>query len=209
MRKILFLVSLILLAGVTATTVWSQKSGVIGSLHDVGSNGCKSCHAPHNGSVATGGTDQGTGRILLWDRNFTTQTFGTYSSPTLQNTTAEIGTTTPAATDPRLYSFLCMSCHDGVTTPSLISPTLNPTRAVGNPSMSFGLQNDHPVNMNYDPTLDTGLAPIASVTTAGLVLYGTSNTVQCATCHNPHNNTNTPFLRRSNAGSGLCLTCHT
>ena len=32
--------------------------------------------------------------------------------------------------------------------------------------------------------------------------------VECASCHDPHNTTNGTFLRRSNAGSGLCLTCH-
>lgn len=206
MRKIAWSVLVVAIIAMVATTAWSQKAGVIGTVHDVNNNGCKSCHAPHNGAVATGGTNQGSGQILLWDRDFTTQTFGTYSSPTLNNTTAEIGTTTPAATEPRLYSFLCMSCHDGVTTPTLIGPTS--TRAVGNPTNSFGLQNDHPVNMNFDPTQDTGLASLASVTTAGLVLYGASNTVQCASCHNPHNDTNSPFLRRSNVNSGLCLTCH-
>ncbi|MCF6192532.1 MAG: cytochrome c3 family protein [Candidatus Hydrothermae bacterium] len=32
--------------------------------------------------------------------------------------------------------------------------------------------------------------------------------VQCGTCHNPHDNTNAPFLEASNTGSQLCLTCH-
>lgn len=32
--------------------------------------------------------------------------------------------------------------------------------------------------------------------------------VECASCHDPHNTTNGTFLRRTNAGSGLCLTCH-
>jgi len=32
--------------------------------------------------------------------------------------------------------------------------------------------------------------------------------VQCGSCHNVHNNTNTPFLRISNVNSALCTTCH-
>ena len=32
--------------------------------------------------------------------------------------------------------------------------------------------------------------------------------VECASCHDPHNTTNGTFLRRSNSGSTLCLTCH-
>ena len=45
------------------------KTGLAGSTHDIGGNGCKSCHAPHNGSVANGGP-QSTGLILLWARSF-------------------------------------------------------------------------------------------------------------------------------------------
>jgi len=32
--------------------------------------------------------------------------------------------------------------------------------------------------------------------------------VECATCHDPHNSTNSTFLRISNAGSAVCFTCH-
>ena len=37
---------------------------------------------------------------------------------------------------------------------------------------------------------------------------GTSDTVGCSTCHNPHNDQYGDFLKISNAGSALCLTCH-
>ena len=76
-----------------------------------------------------------------------------------------MGTTTPAATDPRLYSFLCMSCHEGVTSPTVIGPTN--VHAVGNVAHSFGLTNDHPVNMTHDPVADTGLKTVAQVTSLG------------------------------------------
>ncbi len=32
--------------------------------------------------------------------------------------------------------------------------------------------------------------------------------VECASCHDPHSDTNTTFLRISNAGSAVCLACH-
>ena len=203
----------LVLAIVCALPLAAQvKSGVIGSPHDIGylaspptaGAGCKGCHAPHNGSLATGGS-QTTGTILLWARAFTAETFGRYTSPTLDNPTVEVGATTPLATEARLYSFLCMSCHDGVTSLSLIVAT--DAAAVGNPTNSAGLTNDHPVNMTHDETQDTGLKTPTQVTTAGLKLYGT-NTVQCASCHDAHNNTNTPFLRIANTSSALCLACH-
>lgn len=207
MKKIGSIVVVGALLLVVSVPVWGQKSGVIGTVHDINGQGCVSCHAPHNGSAATGGTDQGAGKTLLWDRNFSSTTFGTYDSPTLNNKATEVGgAVQPLATDARLYSVLCMSCHDGLTTPTVIGPSS--TRAVGNPTTSFGLQNDHPINMTYDQTLDPGLQPLATVTTAGLKLYGNNNTMQCASCHDVHNNVNTHFMRTSNVGSGLCLTCH-
>ncbi|BDG07412.1 cytochrome c3 family protein [Anaeromyxobacter paludicola] len=49
--------------------------------------------------------------------------------------------------------------------------------------------------------------------TAGkaLPLYlnsGNALQIECASCHEPHNTANGTFLRASNAGSALCLTCH-
>ena len=32
--------------------------------------------------------------------------------------------------------------------------------------------------------------------------------VECASCHDPHSTANGTFLRRTQTGSGLCLTCH-
>ncbi len=43
-------------------------------------------------------------------------------------------------------------------------------------------------------------------------LYGSSlasATVECASCHDPHTDSQPTFLRKSNAGSAVCLTCHT
>jgi len=36
----------------------------------------------------------------------------------------------------------------------------------------------------------------------------TGPSVECATCHDPHQETNATFLRISNAGSAVCLACH-
>lgn len=36
----------------------------------------------------------------------------------------------------------------------------------------------------------------------------TGPSVECASCHDPHSDTNATFLRISNAGSAVCLTCH-
>ncbi len=190
------------------------KTGVAGSTHDIGGRGCQGCHASHNGALANGGTSPTTGQILLWSRNFPsgTNTFGVYDSATEQNKAVELGgSTLSTSTDVRMYSLLCLSCHDGVT--STFSPTMKTINMVGSKASfstgayeSYGLTNDHPVNMPYDPTKDTALQAVATVT-ATLPLYGTNNTVQCATCHEPHNNTNTNYLRQPD-NTTHCTTCH-
>ncbi len=178
------------------------------ATHDVGGNGCRSCHAPHNGSIANGGT-QGTGVILQWARSFpaAANTFLVYDSATMVNKAVELGgTALTASTDARMYSLLCLSCHDGVT--STFSPTMQSVNQVGSKVgvLSLGLSNDHPVNMPHDPSKNTSLQAVATVT-ASLPLYGSNNTVQCGSCHEPHNNSNTRFLRQPNTAAN-CTTCH-
>ena len=94
-------------------------------------------------------------------------------------------------------------------------------------TIGTALANDHPVNFTYDTALataDGGLYDPASGTSFGNwstvrtsskgssgqeqmpVLF--NGTMQCATCHNPHNNTNGLYLREANTDSALCLRCH-
>jgi predicted CXXCH cytochrome family protein len=213
-RICLCLIALLGLASLPASGQSLPKTGVSGSAHDVGGRGCQGCHASHNGALANGGTNTATGQILLWSRNFPapTNTFGVYDSATQKNKAVELGGTgLTTSTDVRMYSLLCLSCHDGVT--SSFTPAMNTINRVGSRGTfatgayeSNGLTNDHPVNMPYDPTKNTSLQAVATVA-ANLPLFGTTNTVQCATCHEPHNNTNTRFLRRAN-NTTLCTSCH-
>lgn len=85
------------------------------------------------------------------------------------------------------------------------------------------LQNDHPISIDYIPgraslvPLDTPLsgAGWGSYTTVGSLLR--NGKVECGTCHDPHGTINVgagdgtrnpTFLRNTNTGSALCLTCH-
>ena len=186
----------------------SDKSTVIGTPHDTlaGGNGCLNCHVPHQATQR--------GRTLLWNVAFSTVVFGTYTSDTMDSVAAEIGdatySDTNAPTGAKAHSVLCMSCHDGVTSPLLIPAT--DMHAVGNLVNSDGLRNDHPVNMAFDPVADAGLNPIATVTATNVRLFtdGANDTVQCASCHDPHGAAGfDPYLRVDNSvGSGLCVTCH-
>jgi predicted CXXCH cytochrome family protein len=91
----------------------------------------------------------------------------------------------------------------------------------GLPFLGTDLRNDHPVAIVYETARAANAASyvtqaisgtkITVGTSAPLPLYGTSTanaTVECASCHNPHNNSLGNFLRKSNSGSAMCLTCH-
>lgn len=185
-----------------------SKSTVFGTHHDIAGlgGGCKSCHAPHQASAK--------GEVLLWARSFsTTTTFGVYTTPTMDSVPTEVGgnySGTNLPTGVRQYTVLCLSCHDGITTPSVIGASDG--AAIANPTNADGLKNDHPVNMAFNPSVDAGLEPIATVKASAVKLYsdGTNETVQCGSCHNVHDDTKTPFLRVSNTNTkaGLCTTCH-
>ena len=189
------------------------KTGLAGTKHDIGAVGCKGCHAPHSGALANGGAES-TGLILLWSRSFpaAANTFGVYDSATMKNKATDLGgTALTTSTDNRMYSLLCLSCHDGVT--STFSPAMLSVNKVGSKASfgtgayeSLGLTNDHPINMSYNPINNPALQPVATVT-ASLPLYGSTNTIQCGTCHDSHNNVNTRFLRQVN-NTAHCTTCH-
>jgi predicted CXXCH cytochrome family protein len=91
----------------------------------------------------------------------------------------------------------------------------------GSPFLGTDLRNDHPITIIYETsraatpgefvTQAIAGTKVTVGTTSPLPLFGASTataTVECATCHDPHNNSRGLFLRTSNAASGLCLTCH-
>ena len=93
--------------------------------------------------------------------------------------------------------------------------------ASGLPFLGTDLRNDHPVSIIYEtaragsPTgFVTQVQSGAKITVGAsnpVPLYGSSSataTVECASCHNPHNNSLGSFLRKANTGSAICLSCH-
>lgn len=209
MRKYLGVIVISGMVLLLATVLQAQtKSTVFGTDHDIAAlgGGCKSCHAPHQSSAK--------GEIMLWTQNFpTTTTFGVYDTPTMNSKALEVGgnySATNLPTGGKLYTVLCLSCHDGLTTPAVINATDG--HAIANPTNSDGLKNDHPVNMAYNSTADAGLEPLGTVQLSKVLLFsdGTNQTVQCASCHNVHDDTLTKFLRvaNTNTKAGLCTTCH-
>ena len=264
-------------------------SGVVGSKHDLSVNSaaseytyqteqvCVFCHTPHGAINATpapvasnttfssagiwnsGSMDQ---HEFLWNRSLSNAvSYTPYATSTFTN----------APTNLRIYSLLCLSCHDGVGAMNVLtdypsdgvrgvggglqivkgysqiggiggpyttdSPVagggMNPNIGgcnPGQPDCVMDLANDHPVSMDYTSTLanpDPEFVPIENVVASSHLLFFPSPTdnwdfqlghrisMECATCHDVHNEGNPadvngtyPFLRDTLNKSQLCEDCH-
>lgn len=221
MKKVLILtMALIMVASV------AFGASIVASKHDLSTGGssslnaaltaagrtttqvCVFCHTPHQAAAAAG-------QDPLWNHTVTsTANFGVYASDTLNAVLTDIG---GQAVGSQSVSALCMGCHDGtVAVNSLYKAPADGLSAgaatvmiTGSALLGTSLNDDHPINFTYDAALataDGGLVTPASLP-AAIKLF--SGTVQCASCHNVHDPANAPFLRMSNAGSALCLACHT
>ena len=202
----------------------AAQTSIVGSKHDLSTAAtpepCVFCHTPHGASTTL--------NVPLWNRRNDVTTFTPYTSKSMD-------TQCPAT--PSAYSLACLSCHDGVNISGamnskhdlIVGPggtvpdtTSNPECARCHPEYYGGpevrwigtdLRNDHPISMTYPtpaqdpdfltpPDLQKGWGPLAG----DVKLF--NGKVECPTCHNVHNPSVKPFLRKSNANDGLCKTCH-
>ncbi|MEW6006299.1 MAG: cytochrome c3 family protein [Stygiobacter sp.] len=217
---------LILAVFIVLFSTASFAQSIVGSKHDLSSGGgitdkstnesqvCIFCHTPHQKAITA---------TPLWNKTLSSQaSYGVYASGSFNATVADVG---GAST----VSNLCLSCHDGTVAVNSIdnkssigTPTMGATTeldasgkiAAGREALiGTSLTNDHPINFTYDAALATADGGLVSPNSASYVdaahtipLY--SSKVQCASCHNPHSNANSSFLRKANNGSALCITCH-
>jgi len=181
-------------------TLWNPKGEI-----------CIVCHTPHNADATV--TD-----APLWNHATTTFNYTgfIYTSSTFDATGAV----------PDGSSKLCLSCHDGtvavdnfgggVSQPTFIgSFDAGGTRTAGYANLGSDLRNDHPISFLYADS--EGADAEIKASTSGTLIGGTIATdyliggkVQCASCHDVHNNGTGPtsLLKISNSGSQLCLECH-
>jgi predicted CXXCH cytochrome family protein len=209
MKKFL-LASALLLLGVIAQ---AQVSGDVLGSHNLSLSGtapikgrldpCLYCHVPHSGVQNQ--------NAALWTQTLSTQTYSTYSSTTLHNTSQQ----------PILGgdSSLCLSCHDGTVAVGQTQPSGTiPTTGSMYSGDVFGsnLQGSHPFSLKL-PLVD------APDMVPSLVLNGTTadplkqvklinGDVECTSCHTPHSQSidmvANNFLVRDSSSGQLCLACH-
>ena len=109
-----------------------------------------------------------------------------------------------------------MACHDGTVAVDSFAKggtmTAGTTTIGGTWNVGTNLGNDHPVGFSYDTSdaADTGIVAFASVSTS-LQMFGATNTVECSTCHDVHNQgtlAGEKLLPITLTGSAICLECH-
>lgn len=204
LRRVGMLATVVLSGTFTMLTL-SQGASIVGTPHDMKATTnaagqvCIACHTPHNAQA-----DQ---LVPLWNHTATATTFTLYSSSTLKTTTLA---------QPSGASKACLSCHDGTVAIDSFGgkPPAGAGAISGASNLGTSLTDDHPVSFTYDGALATA-ANGALVTPATASNVDSAKTVplfagklECASCHNAHDNTHGKFLRKSNAGSALCLSCH-
>lgn len=176
---------------------------------------CIFCHTPHSANVV--------GQAPLWNRKFSiVDNFQRYSSATLQIRgigAAQYGNNA----QPNGSSKLCLSCHDGVSRlgevyngPEIPMANANVIsgRASFNPSTNKMKIGHHPVSFVYKNNADTTVIDAINLgksTTsykmdnalAPRVKLDKQGRMQCATCHDAHQNQS--FEDQCYGGTGNCI----
>jgi predicted CXXCH cytochrome family protein len=198
-RKIgLFFIVVATLALVPAASF----GAITGTAHDLSGRGwgtdqiCIFCHTPHNALTPQ--------LVPLWNHAATAvASFTLYSSPSL----------TAVPGQPAGVSKACLSCHDGTVALDSYGTRTGTNFITGTALLGTDLSNDHPVSFTYNAALatsDGGLVTPASASwvDAGQTAPLYAAQLECGSCHNVHDPQYGDFLRKSNAASALCLTCH-
>lgn len=176
-----------------------------GSAHDFSATGwaggeiCLPCHTPHN---AEPGVD-----APLWNHEISTASYTLYTSATLS--------ATPEQPGPGGISRLCLSCHDGTVALDALGGGSGSGLMISAAfNLGTDLRDDHPISTPWDHSEALGMCTnchnshIPSMPPGGDTPFF-SGKIECASCHDVHNNgPEVKLLRLPLAGSELCLHCH-
>ena len=234
MKRFLLSTLLLMLAANTAFAQYAAVGKVKNTKHDLSSGStavvkasdltqvCGFCHVAHKSPSAPAGR-----QTPLWNHTLGATITGVYGGTgTFTSLNTDIAALGAATWSTATSSHLCMACHDGTIGMNAIYKFTATIGAIAthtdvnskllttnNSNLGVDLSSTHPVNFTYQ-----GAAWLASQThvavptnyhvgPANLPLDGAGK-LQCSTCHNVHDATNTYFLRDTVNGSQICLDCH-
>jgi predicted CXXCH cytochrome family protein len=196
------------LAGATVLALPIGSVGsIVGTKHDLSAYGwgsdqtCIFCHTPHNSKADL--------LAPLWNHASTVATYNLYG----ENGASSTFNATNTISQPSASSKACLSCHDGTVAMDTFGSRTGTHKMGGLSNLGVDLRNDHPISFTYDAALATADGELAMPVSPAFVdaarkvpLF--NSRLECASCHDVHDDTNPPFLRKNNAGSALCLSCH-
>lgn len=155
---------------------------------------CVFCHTPHNANPTR----------ALWNRAFSGVTYQLYTSSTMK----------AQPNQPTGSSRLCLSCHDGILALGELRVPPKGSNIVlgaltGNTVIGTDLSDDHPVSFVYDSALALKRGELADPhALPSPVRLDDTGQMQCTSCHDPHEDQQSNFLRGDNRFGALCTACH-
>ncbi len=209
MKKVIVLAAAALLFATPALAVIANTAHDLSLVNGgTSTETCVYCHTPHS-------ADTTVTLAPLWNRSTALATGSVYAGVDLEtSTTNQMTITAINQTD----APLCLSCHDGSVSETLVNEPNNGNTDLtgytfGSAAANLGtdMSNDHPIGFSYSDAAgtDTELVAFATVdATLSSPFFGAANDMWCSSCHDVHDDTNSPFLRISNDSSNLCLACH-
>ncbi|MBI4641853.1 MAG: hypothetical protein HY731_14275, partial [Candidatus Tectomicrobia bacterium] len=221
----------------------AQSQSIVSSKHNLSASGpgpvkttstteiCVFCHTPH-GANPQGGP--------LWNRSFSQATYTPYTSTSLEFTPVQPNgysklclschdgtialdalrnkpgregfSLTPSSAG---FDFGGTTGPGNTMPPGPYGATSGSTRLLGT-----NLTNDHPISFQFTQAISLSDGELVDPTTLGgpntqigSVKLDEAGRVQCTSCHEPHDNQNTKFLRAnkfhvSSSQPQICLRCH-
>jgi len=217
-RLVRHCVSSLVLSAVWVLMASGAMAGIAGTAHDLGTSVgggeiCKFCHVPHNVTATR----------LLWNHTLSSNNFS-WSDATKTYGGTDLPTNIKTWSG---SSKNCLACHDGSValgdlTSGLIGDADN--KITGSAKIGPDLKGNHPVSVPYPEggvkntynSIETGDdVPLGNYVSAPATVRiyhdggGAADAgIECASCHEPHNDTLNPFLRITKDGSAICLACH-
>jgi predicted CXXCH cytochrome family protein len=193
-----------LVAGLVVGVGSEAMAGIAGSAHDFTGTGwnpsgeiCVVCHTPHDANLTVPDSP-------LWNHEVTSAVYDVYSSPTMDVPVSQPGS----------VSLLCLSCHDGTVALDSFGGATGEEHIGSDRDITTDLRDDHPVGIAWQhQTLDSPSCGACHIVSPSVEYFGPpfyDGNVECASCHDPHDGgaAEPGLLRRTLAGSALCLWCH-
>jgi predicted CXXCH cytochrome family protein len=194
-----------LVAGLVVGVGSAALADIAGSAHDFVGDGwnpteeiCIVCHTPHDADMTVPDSP-------LWNHDVTEAVYSVYSSPTMD---VPVG-------QPGFVSKLCLSCHDGTVALDSFGGAAGDDYIGSEFKIDTDLRDDHPVGIDWEHQTQEVLPSCSGCHFVHLPSSYVGppffdGKLECATCHDVHNQgaPEPGLLRRTLAGSLLCLWCH-